>query len=1189
MLEEKRFTSEESMFYDTIQKATKELEIQGDIDLIIGIPFYNEQATLIEVVKTAQESLQAANVKKLIACVGDPAGIDSLHCLKHTFKDEILAFLMPKGINGRGYSIRAIFELARIYEADVVLLEADLQRRDNQGLKQEWVERLIKPVLGEYDMAVASFRRHHFEDVAGNLLVSPLIYALYGTEFEDPLSGVFAFSHDLVEELCSEYDQCRENKGGYGINPWLLTTALKWRRKICEVNLGAKLSPVSLDKKRIVLKEMTRSLFECIKRDDGFWLAQNQYFKKPDVLGGEVRDLPLEVVCNPWEFVESFKEGCDHYDSLLERVLDKNLTNHLKKVSEDMPEDIHFPVQLWGELVYAFLLSYSFKNNASGEDILDLMVSIYDGMIAGYLTDIINLKRNISDIGPELDAESLAAARAKAISEECRNYFLQHKTSFIDKWKQRLDETAPFLTPLDYLEFIPGVPIVLPKRLKGAGNREVLTGDIFKRLQKKYKTAFKNFLLDLGIDSSAPSFEVISRYKTFMRELEKIVDVLCPGNLYTEEGTLNVINNLFEIFPHGKVMAVKWEIVQKLLNEFPPGNLVLRLKFRSLGQLLDNMDARDVLTLAHFTEDKDYFYAIFHWLQDNLRPDSFEEVELKPMVVSRNNFPGLGQLREISDLNRLTARIAIMNLGKGIGGEYPKLRYFTRIAKSIVEADHFSKLWWSYVRERKEVGRKFVNSILGHYGKALFSAHHVFENWHHREFVKRLQDLALELRRKDMQVEAEYINLMAKGYGLSLVMKDGTFLPCSAWTWASFSFKGGEGLPTPLFLHVERDWFNHDLLEEIYKDMGYNPEEIMQQVFTYISQGRESINLADAMLGVKPPREEIVVQELEYWPHTRPLKRYQEEPILAPIYEHSWENRFVLNAAALRINDKVYLLYRAFGSDEISRIGLAVSDGYRIIERLDEPIFAPRQDHEKRGCEDPRVVIINDEIFMLYTAYDGVVAQIAAASIPVKDFLDRKFESWTRRGLAFPGLWDKDAILFPEKIKGKYVIYHRIEPSIWVAYSDELLFPWPRAGHKIIMGPRSGMMWDSLKIGAGAQPIKTKYGWLLIYHGVDMEMVYRLGVVLADLEDPGRILYRSPNAVLTPETECEVGKKGECWVPNVVFTCGAVPEQDKEVLDDDDKILVYYGAADTNICVATGSVGEIIPKEVRERLQVRIK
>jgi predicted GH43/DUF377 family glycosyl hydrolase len=657
--------------------------------------------------------------------------------------------------------------------------------------------------------------------------------------------------------------------------------------------------------------------------------------------------------------------------------------------------------------------------------------------------------------------------------------------------------------------------------------------------------------------------------------------------LYIDDGISKVINNLFEIFPHGKVMSVKWEILQKLLNEFPPRNLVLRLKFNSLRELLDNMDVRDILTLAHFTEDRDYFYAIFHWLQDNLRPDSFEEIELKPMVVNRNDFPGSGQLREISDLNRLTARIAVMNLGKGIGGKYPKLRYFTRIAKSIVEAEHFSKLWKTYTRERKEVGRKFVNSLLGHYGKALFSAHHVFENWHHREYVNRLRDLALNLKQQDKIIEAENIDLMAKGHGLSLVMGDGTFLPCSAWTWASFSFRGGEGLPTPLFLHVERDWFNHDLLEEIYKDMGYNPKEIMRQVSVYISQGRESINLADAMLGVKPPREEIVVQELEYWPHARPLIRYREEPILSPINEHSWENRFVLNTAALRINDKVYLFYRAFGNDGVSRIGLAISDGYNIIERLDEPVFAPLQDHEKKGCEDARVSIINDEIFMLYTAYDGVVAQIAVASITVKDFFDRKFESWVRRGLAFPGLWDKDAILFPEKIKGQYVIYHRIEPSIWVAYSDKLSFPWPRVGHKIIMGPRSGMMWDSLKIGAGAQPIKTKFGWLLIYHGVDMEMVYRLGVVLADLKDPGRILYRSPNAILAPETECEIGEKGGCWVPNVVFTCGAVPEEDKEILDENDKILVYYGAADTNICLATGSVGELVPEEVRERLQIR--
>ena len=97
---------------------------------------------------------------------------------------------------------------------------------------------------------------------------------------------------------------------------------------------------------------------------------------------------------------------------------------------------------------------------------------------------------------------------------------------------------------------------------------------------------------------------------------------------------------------------------------------------------------------------------------------------------------------------------------------------------------------------------------------------------------------------------------------------------------------------------------------------------------------------------------------------------------------------------------------------------------------------------------------------------------MAAASIRVVDFLERRFDRWQRIGMAFEDIWDKDAILFPERINNKYVIYHRIEPSIWVSYLDELVFPAPKESHSIIIGPRSGRMWDSLKIGAGTQPIK---------------------------------------------------------------------------------------------------------------------
>ncbi|HHV16201.1 MAG TPA: glycosidase [Gelria sp.] len=318
------------------------------------------------------------------------------------------------------------------------------------------------------------------------------------------------------------------------------------------------------------------------------------------------------------------------------------------------------------------------------------------------------------------------------------------------------------------------------------------------------------------------------------------------------------------------------------------------------------------------------------------------------------------------------------------------------------------------------------------------------------------------------------------------------------------------------------------------------------------------------------------------FPPARGLTRYPHNPILKPIKEHAWESRYVLNAAAIRIDGLVYILYRAFGDDEISRIGLAISDGYKIIERLPEPVFSPADEKEEKGCEDPRVVIIGDELYMLYTAYNGVIAQIAAASISIDDFLNRRFDRWQRKGLAFQDIWDKDAIIFPEKINGRYVIYHRIEPSIWVSHLDKLEFPAPKEQHTVILGPRSGRMWDSLKIGAGTQPLKTKYGWLMIYHGVDRNRVYRLGVMLVDLNNPERVLYRSPNPVLSPETEIEIGIPGEHWIPNVVFTCGAVPAEDKEILDEDDEIIVYYGAADTYLCAASGTVGDLIPEEIRE-------
>ncbi len=155
------------------------------------------------------------------------------------------------------------------------------------------------------------------------------------------------------------------------------------------------------------------------------------------------------------------------------------------------------------------------------------------------------------------------------------------------------------------------------------------------------------------------------------------------------------------------------------------------------------------------------------------------------------------------------------------------------------------------------------------------------------------------------------------------------------------------------------------------------------------------------------------------------LERYAGNPILRPIAEHPWESREVFNAAAVNLNGKVHLLYRAMGEDNVSRIGYAVSsDGYHIDERLPYPVYQPRAECEKDGCEDPRLTALDDRLIMTYTAlreYSHIqVYQIALTTITKEDFVQKKW-NWTNRRLPFPGIRNKDAVVFPEKIGGKYM------------------------------------------------------------------------------------------------------------------------------------------------------------------------
>lgn len=284
------------------------------------------------------------------------------------------------------------------------------------------------------------------------------------------------------------------------------------------------------------------------------------------------------------------------------------------------------------------------------------------------------------------------------------------------------------------------------------------------------------------------------------------------------------------------------------------------------------------------------------------------------------------------------------------------------------------------------------------------------------------------------------------------------------------------------------------------------------------------------------------------------LKRYDGNPILAPVPDHDWENRTVFNCAVAQSGGSVVLIYRAQGQDnDVSRLGYAVSrDGYQF-DRFPHPVFEPGDETEEWGVEDPRLTWLDDRWQMVYTAWSPLGIQVARAS--TTDFL-----IWERHGIVLPGPDNKDAAIFPDKVNGRYVMFHRIPPDIWLAYSDDLVH-W--GDYRKIMEPRPGN-WDDLKIGAGGPPIRTEHGWLCIYHGVDSDTVYRLGVALLDLEDPSKVVSWPEEAILEPEEPWEL----EGDIPNVVFTCGTA--------EVDGRYHVYYGGADKVIAVATADRDEML-------------
>lgn len=332
------------------------------------------------------------------------------------------------------------------------------------------------------------------------------------------------------------------------------------------------------------------------------------------------------------------------------------------------------------------------------------------------------------------------------------------------------------------------------------------------------------------------------------------------------------------------------------------------------------------------------------------------------------------------------------------------------------------------------------------------------------------------------------------------------------------------------------------------------------------------------------------------------LTRQSTGPILMPNQNLAWEKEGVFNPGITKFGNEIYMLYRAVGEREayISRFGLAKSqDGLNFERVSSKPVFEPREIFDRWATEDPRITKIDNYFYISYVA---VSKRIMKDNSSIKRFLPLEtstallktsdFLNYENLGVISPPNSDnKDIVLFPRLIKGRYYMLHRPNrwsqewfkgpyekyvneglpcdvndlpetPGIWISSSLDLR-NW--TNHHLLILPMHPF---DTKIGPGLPPIETEAGWLIIYHHVEKEegtgrLTYSVRAALLDLKNPTIFIAKLPYDILKPEMSYETEQK-----TGIVFPTGGFIEGDK--------LYVYYGASDRYVCLATGSLSELL-------------
>ncbi len=485
----------ESHFAKEIKGPLVQAMQTGERDIVVGIPFYNETESVAHVVETARQGLKTfyPDSKSIIIAAGSPVGEEALNAINALPEDRKIpriAFLLNDDLLiGKGWEVRAIAEIADTLGADLIVLEADLKSRNEdgeiEGLAPDWVPLLLDPIRnGEADIVFSRFNRHPLEAPVSVLMGCPVLTAIYNFPIHRIIGSQWGISHGLIHNYLKSIEHLwTEEIGEYGINSSIATSAIVSNSRICEANLGIKIDRPSAAKRELVLRQVTNTLFARIMADKDWWKkkAANRQFPlvKPLANFGIIKPHhPVKTEIDYKQAITKYKDGFNKFHALYEGVFSPETYHHLEELTRSEDTDFDFNGDLWARIIYQMILAYTFGKRFARWDLIDSLVPLFNGFTANFAIHIYSLAKDLKSLPPK-KREHLLSLESETKLEELIDDFQRQKQGFLNAWEQAAEESRPSVPQITYREFIPGVHLVVPIKMTSPQGKQVWANDIY--------------------------------------------------------------------------------------------------------------------------------------------------------------------------------------------------------------------------------------------------------------------------------------------------------------------------------------------------------------------------------------------------------------------------------------------------------------------------------------------------------------------------------------------------------------------------------------------------------------------------------------------------------------------------------------------------------------------------------------